>query len=203
MRVRDRLLRLLAPALLLCACQTYDSRFAFEPAPHGTTVTRKDNDEAAARVLASVVGVRRADSDTQRPREIETRVRVENVGQEPITFDPQSLVLVTADLVELQPTLVEPPSIPEIPPGGDATVTAYFPVPGGGGSYDARTLAGLDMRWHLRIGARPVSGNSQFRMRADAYYASYYYYPYPSYYGYPYHHPWHYPYYRRRGRWYW
>lgn len=192
--------RIVPFVLLLAACSTYDRRFHFEPAPHGTTIARKADDTTEARVLASVVGVRNSDSDEGRPREIEARIRVENVGKEPVEFHTDELRLLTADLIEVPASFVDPPVVDTIEPGGDATVVAYFPVPGAGGGYDVRTLSGIRIRWRLRIGERPVAGDSQFRMRSDAYY----WYGHPHAYG-PYWGPWawHHPYWRRRGVWYW
>jgi len=147
---------------LLASCASYYPGYSFQPAPDVVSVSPGRTDQRAARVLASVAGVRRADDG--RPPEVEVRLRVENLDAARVEVQPQSLVLVTSGLEELGLPRVEPPDVPGLGPGESTTFTAFFPLPPGTDPDDLG-LEGLDVRWTLVVDGRRVTAQSSFSRR--------------------------------------
>lgn len=161
--------------LLVGGCSTYDGTFLFQPTPAVALVTSPgQNPVASARLLASVVGVRRADTRAGMPESIELRVRVENTGATPVSFDPTSMVLLTGTLEQLPaPFIVDgdgasvvAPTV-VLPPGAWTLTTACFPLPDSARSLD---LIHLDLQWSLDLDGAVVTGRAPFTRRVINYY---------------------------------
>lgn len=152
----------LLPLLLLVGCETESDIFYL---PHPALVNvpaTQPAQQPPAQVLATVLGVRNADPAHHIPLSIETRLRIENVGSQPITFDPAQMQLTTADLVQFPPPLVYPDSSFTIPPGLSTVVTANFPFPAGT-TYESYDLSTIHLRWNIRIGERDIPLSRDFQ----------------------------------------
>jgi len=142
---------LLAGLALTPGCATYyEHRFA--PAPVEVELSVDGEAQSQARGLVTVHGIRRpADG---RGAVVEARLRLENLGSEPVRLVPETIVLVSADLQEMGTARVEPP--PEsIPQGQTGTYSIEFELPPGRtpSDYD---LQGLNLRWEAAFGTRRV-----------------------------------------------
>src|SRR6185437_10043822 len=120
-----------APLLLamIGGCSTYVSRYDFAPRPAFAEIRSNFPDQPATPVMAvaSVIGVRRASSDENLPASVEVRLRVDNNGTKPVTFDPQSMELIDGQLLKFPPPLVRPSQPVVLNPKLSEVVTAYFP----------------------------------------------------------------------------
>lgn len=136
-----------------CTSTWHDARFV--PSPLEVGVTAEGEPRAEARALLSVRGVRRAVSAEQRPAEVELQLRLENIGDVPLTLDPAAFDLVTADLISFRAPSVEPSADSEIAPGAQQLWTLRFATPEG---YAADDLdwSGLNLRFRVRFGERSV-----------------------------------------------
>jgi hypothetical protein len=139
-------------------------------------------------VLASVMGVHRADSKQAIPESVEVRLRLDNHGPGLVTFNPQSLELTSGALVRFPPAVTSPAPPLSVPTGQSATIIAYFPFPPGQ-SYHHTDLESLQLRWLVQIAGQTIAQVANFRRVYPRYYYDPYagpYAPYP--YAYPY--PW-------------
>ena len=185
-------------SLAVSACSAYDPRYEFQPRPVEVVQSVPGEQDRAASVLVSVVGVRRRDKEQQTPAAVEVRMRVDNETDREVTLDPASLHLYAANLIPF-PQPAVPAGALVAPPHGSGDLAAFFPFPDGKvpGPFD---LGGLSLRWTLDVGDSAVTGSVTFSRTPDerGYYyepvglfgfgwgwPSYYYYGYP-YYGYPY-----------------
>ena len=144
---------LIALALLLApACSTYyDHRFT--PAPVDVDLSRDQADvDARARGLVTVVGIRKPDDG--RGAVVEVRLRVENLGAQPVELVPDSLVLVSADLREMGQATVVPDPAP-IAQGEQGTYQVEFELPSGKTLRDY-DLQGLNLKFEVDYGDQRV-----------------------------------------------
>lgn len=154
---------LAACGAVLSGCQTSPWRFSgYEPAPIETQLSVDPASDARARLLASVLGIARADGSAH------VRLRIENLGTRPVRLVPETLSLVAADLVAFGPARVEPAPA-TIEPGQSATCEALFPAPTNapGGVFDPRSL---NLRLTLDFGGTPVTAGLTFQRVVPAYY---------------------------------
>lgn len=152
-----------------CAEQPYYSEYAFQPQPAVVQVfQRGDTKSPVATVLASVIGIHRGDADHGRPPTIDLRLRFENNGQAPITFDPSTLDLVTGTLFPFSRPRVNPPMPIDLPPGQRAEVTASFPFPPNT-SPENLNLNNLRLRWMVRVNNFSVPQTALFERAGGAY----------------------------------
>jgi hypothetical protein len=118
-------------------------------------------------VLASILGVRRADPESRTSAAVAARLRLENNGPSHVTFDPNSLELVTGTLQPLPPPQVQPPTTLDLAPGQRQEVTAYFPLPPGADP-NRMNLNNLRLRWQVRIDNYTVPQSALFERRTSA-----------------------------------
>lgn len=142
---------LIAVLALTTGCSTYyDHRFA--PAPVETDLYVDDEPDSRARGLLTVVGIRRpADG---RGALVEARMRIENLGANPVALVPDTLSLVSADLQEMGRALVSP--LPEpIAQGEHGTYLIDFELSEGRtpSDYD---LQGLNLKFEVDFGGQRV-----------------------------------------------
>ncbi len=133
----------------------------------------------AASTLVSVVGIFRGDRNQGIPESVQVRFRVENRGNEAVTFQPQTLELIDGSLVKYPPPLMQPPQMVTLAPNQATIIDAYFPFPPGR-SWGNTDLGSLRLSWITQVGSQNVSQGVDFRRI----YPGYYYYRDP-YWGYP------------------
>jgi hypothetical protein len=143
-----------------CAGGPYDPHYLYEPRPAVVHMTVPGSD-APARVLASVIGIRRPDAAAGEPAAVEVRFRVENESQRELLVDPLDLALVAGNLESFPAPAVEPADARPIEGMGSATLEARFPFPGDDypGPFD---LSGLNLSWSLAAGGAVLHGSQTF-----------------------------------------
>ena len=166
----------LSLALIGAGCHStwYGVRFA--PAANEVIVETDRASEGSglgrARVLLSVRGVRRADSDTGEPARVEIRARLENVGQAPFFLQQQSLELLSGDLLPFGAARITSDDPPRVEPDRAAILDLHFPMPDGKSPDDVHFDA-LHLRFALDFDGEVVTTGVQFERRepyADPYY---------------------------------
>ena len=108
----------------------------------------------ALSALVSVIGIRRGNPDSGIPPAVEIRMRFENTGEEPATFDPKTVVLVNAALQSFAPPEVHPPKTVQILPGQTQMISVFFPFPPGM-SPQMMPLDAVRLRWQISIDDKP------------------------------------------------
>ena len=145
-----------------CA-STYDSSYRFAPSPAEVRVVIDDDGvEGSLRSLASITGVRRANSDAGTPAAVEARLRVENHSATAAHLRAGEMELIAANLVAFPPPVLVGPDVLEIEPGGWATVDAQFEFPVGEypGPYD---LSGINLQWIIDAGGGATAQSVSFQ----------------------------------------
>lgn len=160
-------------AALAAGCSVYDHRFDYQPGPLDVEAPVPGAaDQQPVRVLVSLMGVRRAGSDVEMAATVEVRLRVENFSDTDVLIDPATFALFSADLQQFPAARAVPAEPLQLLPRQSAVITAYFPFPDGKipGPYD---LNGLNVRWTLYVGERPVTSSASFSRLPEAYYERY------------------------------
>lgn len=164
--VLTALLLLMAPG---CASQPYVPGYYFYPQPATVEVYHRGaGPQTPLTVLASVLGVRRADPEHHIPYSMAVRLRLENNGDALIQFDPHSMELVTGTLRAFGPPLTNPVQPVDLAPGQRPEVTAYFPFPPGT-TVSQINLDNLRLRWEVRIDNYSVQQTAIFERTAPDY----------------------------------
>jgi hypothetical protein len=167
--------------MLMCVvgCSQYDDDYQFTPRPVTAQIPgTQPSSPPPVTVEATVVGVRYNDDQNHIPPSVEIRMRMDNDSDENVTFDPMSLQLTTAQLVQFPPPIVRPPTPITIGLSQSAYLTIYFPFPAGS-SQGNMDLSSLQLKWQLQIGQRPVGQVVNFnRVATYSYYGGPYYYGY-------------------------
>jgi hypothetical protein len=154
------ILALCGAALALApGCQT--SRFygaRYHPAPNEVAVRADAVAGSQVRALVSVLGVARPDKDAGRPRQVEVRMRLENLGTVPASLIEKELSLLSADLVPFESARLEADAGLTVQPGGSLQVDMAFPAPD-------REIdwSGLNLRFALMFENAPVFASTPFR----------------------------------------
>jgi len=168
---------LAALAIVATGCSTYRQDYVYDPA-------MQVSGGAPPRLFSTVVGVLRGDDEVAPG--VEVRVRLE-AGRTQAEVLPDSLQLVTADLVQLELVRVEPAGAMVAPANGAGMwrLIYAFPADHDAGSLD---LSGLEFSWGFRVGGMSQMDSDTFRRYRDPYWNA----PYPYYWnsGYWYHGGW-------------
>lgn len=145
-------MRRLSPLLLLlAACAAPGYRGLWTPKPAELLVTGADG-APAARLLAAVLGEWRGG---EHDREIHVRVRLENIGAEPLRLPLARVELRAGDLAAFAPPYVLGGDVPaQVDPGGAALLDLAFAPPAEGAD-----LRGLHLSWVLLLGERELPGS--------------------------------------------
>ena len=163
------------PLLLLIGCSqsTYVDGYRYAPEPVLVDVFRNGSGAQAGAppvsVLASVIGVRRADAKAGLPASIEVRMRLEDHGPVPVTFDPRTLELVTGTLQPLAAPIVRPPGVLSLTAGQSRNVGVFFPFPPGS-SPRTLILDTLRLRWQIHVDQQLVPQTAYFERASPLYY---------------------------------
>lgn len=154
-----------------CETSPYLRGFRYAPEPALVDVMRKggESQRPPLSVLVSVIGVRRGGTAAAAPPAVEIRMRFENNGMVPVTFDPSTLSLVTATLQNFQPPEVHGPRPLQINPGQDAQISVFFPFPPGVDPRYSGTQS-LRLRWQVQIDGQVVPQTALFERTAPLYY---------------------------------
>ncbi|MFN0009497.1 MAG: hypothetical protein ACKVXR_16485 [Planctomycetota bacterium] len=160
----------LAVLTCLAACTAspyYDHRF--QPAPYEVQVASDAVPGSQMRALASVLGIERAKDGV--PDRAIVRIRLENLGSVPATFETDSLGLVSADLQSFGTPTVLGEANPALQPGNSGVYDVAFPLPAGKRPRDV-DLSGLNLRFTVAYGAHKVTAGASFA-RSDWQYDEY------------------------------
>lgn len=155
------LLLALGIALLSSSCTSTYYTHRFLPAPIEAPSAIEGDPSSQARVLLTVVGIRRADKQSGRPVQVEVRMQVENLGSTPARLEVEGLALRDSDLTAFD-TAVVVPAVPEpIANGESAVYEIAFPLPAGVAFSDLE-LRGLHVSWVISFGERRVTTGVSF-----------------------------------------
>ena len=133
----------------------------------------------AVTAMVSVVGILQGNQKGEIPDAVEIRMRFENNGPEPLTFDPHTLDLTTPLLLPFPRPIVRPPGPLTVAPMKAGNLAVQFPLPPlPNGSGDLNLL---QLDWNIQIGGKNVSQSVRFRrvVPSNYYYDPYAGYPYP------------------------
>lgn len=163
----------------LAGCTTYIDRYNYQPRPASIRFdVAATSDRPDARVLVSVVGIRRRIADDVDRAGLELKFRVENLGKRPVGFDPREVEVVNAALDSLGSPLAPPDSV-TLKETQERLLTLRFPLPAGV-SYHDEQLDGFNVRLTLTIGDEQITQSVGFERRRDDDEDRYYYHPYYS-----------------------
>lgn len=155
-------------AFAAAGCSTsrwYDARFS--PAPAEVAVSSPAVAGSSVRALASVLGVARPDAASGRAKQVEMRVRLENLGTVGARVEPDAFALLSADLQPFGAAVTPAGANWDLPPGETRTLDVAFGVPEGD-----RDWGGLNFRFALSFGATKVTAGTTFeRVRWTSTYA--------------------------------
>jgi hypothetical protein len=197
-------LALLAALLCLASCNATSYRVRYNPTLAEVLAAKQPGGEPVARVLVSVRGAFREGLQPEGEFALHLRVRVENSGDEPLTFDPAKTQLLNADLAAfggpLYEALPDGATVAEVAPGDATMLELRFLFPYGLPPKEAG-LDGLRFQADLQRGGEAIPLSVTFtRLPLQAYdtwgrgyYSSPWcdgYWPH-GYYGYYHAHRWH------------
>lgn len=166
--------------LLLMGCSAYVEDFSYAPRPAMAALPPNPLEQAPPFVaMASVIGVRRADSREMLPTSVEVRVRLENPGSQPVQFDPRTLDLTNGELMKFPPPIARPPDSITINPTQTVVLSAFFPFPPGT-YYGDIDMNSLQLRWQVEVGGKKLPMAVYFQRIYEPYYYNPYW-DYPPY----------------------
>ena len=149
---------LLFVALAAASCSTsrwYDVRY--QPAPFEAEIAAQSVPGSQVRALVSVLGVARADEKEDRPRQVEMRLRFENLGSVEAKVVEDGFSLVSADLVSFERAVLAPNADVIVPAGQTRSIDVAVPAP-------ARDVdwSGLNLRFTLSFADVRVTTGGTF-----------------------------------------
>jgi hypothetical protein len=149
---------LLLVALAASSCSTsrwYDVRY--QPAPLEVEVAAQAVSGSQVRALVSILGVARESESEGRPRQVEMRMRFENLGSVEARVVEDGFSLVSADLVSFERVVLAPNADRSVPAGQTRTLDVAFPAP-------ARDVdwSGLNLRFTLSFADTRVTTGGTF-----------------------------------------
>lgn len=162
--------------VLLSGCSTYLSYHQYTPQPGEINFDANQEDaQHDARAIVSVLGVRRSVEGMPKHRAVDLKLRIENLSQSPITFDPGRMVLLSS-LLNVLPGPHDAPKPAVIPPGGELTqqLTFLFPTD----TLGSNDLEGFNLRLTLEIDSRRITRSISFTREYNSRDDRYYYQPY-------------------------
>jgi hypothetical protein len=153
-----------------CAPQPYVQGYAYDPKPNIVEVYHRvgTTEQTPLTVLASILGVHRADARRNIPYSVVVRLRLENSGQSLVSFDPATLELVTGTLKAFPPPQLRPPEVISLSSGQRRDVMAYFPFPPNATAHDM-DLNHLRLRWEVKVDNVAVPQTALFQRSATYY----------------------------------
>ena len=166
------LLGLIALAVLTgCSSSPYNEDYKWAPRPATARIHPANMPNAEVlTAMGSVIGLRNEDQEQRIPESIEVRLRLDNTGNEPVSFDPRSMELMTGELIKFRPAMVRAPSQIVLESLQSTTLTALFPIPDNAG--EMRTLI---LRWVVQIKGQNIPQTLNFQR---VFTSNYYYDPF-------------------------
>ncbi len=154
-------------------CSVYESGFRFAPHPGIVEIPSTQSAQGpAVSTSVSVIGVRKDDSTDHLPASVEVRLRFDNNGLQPVTFNPHTLQLLNGELLKFPPPILDSHDSINLNSQESAVVSAYFPFPPGKGADDT-DLDSLQLRWNVTVEGRTVGESVNFRRSVPVYYEPY------------------------------
>lgn len=127
------LLGLLASAAFSGGCvihePAYVQGYRFAPEPALTVMRKPGSQVPAVSMLTSIIGLRYGAPSNNVPPALEIRMRIENTGSQPLTFDPRSAILVNGALQSFDPPEAHTNGPVHVAANQTDIVTLYFPFP--------------------------------------------------------------------------
>ena len=149
----------------------YMGRFQYKPNPYSTTLAGNvDGSSGPVQVLVSVLGVR--ETDDGKSAELVSTFVLENMAEQPVRFDPDTLALFSADLERFQDAVAKPSEPKDIKAGERHRVLARFEFPEGLLPEDL-DMAGLSLRWTVDIAGEDLTRSTTFTRTYTPRYYSY------------------------------
>ena len=182
------------PFLFLVGCVYSPPDYFYLPHPGVAEVAgTQPSQGAVVTTSATIAGVTWPDDQQHLPGQVQARLRVHNNDSRAITFDPHSISLTTADMVQFPAPMLNVSGLLTIGAGETVVVNADFPLPGGR-TPDQMDLSSLQLRWS--VGTNGGSNAEQMLSFQRSYGRAYRYYDDPYWDGYPYRgvYPYAYPY---------
>ncbi len=149
-----------------CVSKYYDARFA----PSTTeAIAAGSKPGSQARSIVSYVGVRREDTQTGAPPQVEFRMRVENLGSVTCTLEQHSLQLLSGALEPFGGAQLVSNDPPVIAAGASSNFIVLFPVAAGRAIEDI-DLRSLNLRWAIAFDGEAITNGMTFeRVPTDPY----------------------------------
>jgi hypothetical protein len=144
--------------LLTSACQTsryYDARYVKMPIEQEVHADAVPGSQV--RALVTILGVARPDPPSGQQKQVEIRMRFENLGTIPATLIESSLSLLSADLIPFGPARLAPNNDLIVPPGQARQFDVAFPAPPNEVDWTA-----LNLRFGLQFENTPVVTGATF-----------------------------------------
>lgn len=165
---------LISMAAILTGCAPkppYLRGYRYAPEPALVDVMKKggESQRPPITVMVSVIGIRRGGRDESAPPAVEIRMRFENNGSVPMTFDPATLTLVTGTLQIFEPPEVHGPRPLQLRPADTATIGAFFPFPPGARPRDFGTDS-LRLNWQIQLEGQVIPQTAYFERTSTLYY---------------------------------
>lgn len=110
------------------------------------------------RALSTVLGIARPDSKTNRPKQVEMRLRLENLGTVAARLLPDDLSLVSTNLVPFGTARLQPAGDTTIPPGQAREFDMQFPAPEREVDWSA-----LNLRFGVTFDEKRVIASAMFK----------------------------------------
>ena len=158
-------------------CSVYDYRYSFVPRPAEVQMRTSSSESTYGITLVSIMGVRRPDREAKEDASVEARLLIMNRSDFPISFDPASLALVSADLVLFQRPRTDVREILTVEPRESMPVTALFSFPEGQSSGDV-DLSSLNLSWDLQVDSKTIPSSitvtREYDDDDDAFHRGYY-----------------------------
>jgi hypothetical protein len=170
----------IALLVLLAGCSPYVDDYWYQPyqAQSAIPATQPDQPPVVG-ATASIVGIRNEDKGEGIPLSVEVRLQIDDISGQDVTFDPRTMALNTAQLIQFPSPILYPAMPAHLGPSQSAIFTAYFPFPPRL-SYSNMDLNSLQLHWATLIDGRVAGQAADFRRTVRVYYYDpYYAYPYP------------------------
>jgi len=155
---------LIAMGLGLAGCGPYAAKHHYLPQPgHVAFDASATEQRPDARAVVTVIGILRSLPDEPKRKGVELRLRLENLSEQPIRFDPGQSVLLDAALSAL-PGPIEAPKPVTLERGQERAVTLVYRLPESTASR-GDALKGLNLRLTLDVSGNPITRSITFHRR--------------------------------------
>ncbi|MDX1564401.1 MAG: hypothetical protein R3236_03295, partial [Phycisphaeraceae bacterium] len=140
-------------------------RYAYVPRPAEITaeIVADNKTDPDVHLLVTVTGIHRVKDDVPDHHSLEVKIRLENLTEKPILFDP-SRVSATLETPDQTAVPFDPPAAFDLAAGQRRSLTLRLPLPVGIEPED-RAAAGLNLSVEMEIAGRKVRRSVDFQRR--------------------------------------